>query len=193
MRNRAAVLGAAMMGALAGGALVGGPGCQGRAGPGAEGHGAAMTSTDEPAIARTLDALHEAASRADEARYFALFAPDAVFLGTDAGERWTLEEFRAYAHPIFSRGRGWTYTVGERHVAVGPDGRTAWFDESLTNAKLGACRGSGVLVKGSDGRWRIAQYNLSIPIPNDLAERVAGLIRAQESGVKGAGGPEAGR
>src|SRR5262245_65773011 len=45
-----------------------------------------------------LDGLHDAAAKADEKRYFDHFAPGAVFLGTDARERWTLEEFRAYAH-----------------------------------------------------------------------------------------------
>lgn len=28
-----------------------------------------------------------------------------------------------------------------------------------------------------DGQWWIMQYNLSIPVPNDLAERVVGLIK----------------
>ncbi len=46
---------------------------------------AQATSTDRPAasaaIARALDDFHDAAARADEARYFAHFADDAVFLG----------------------------------------------------------------------------------------------------------------
>lgn len=143
------------------------------------------TVNDNPAAAersveRTLDTLHAAAARADEAAYFGLYTPDAVFLGTDATERWTLDEFKAYAKPHFAAGRGWTYTVSERHVTLGPDGTTAWFDERLQNAKLGECRGSGVLVHGSGDRWRIAQYNLTIPIPNELAEEVAGRIRSQQ-------------
>ena len=55
-------------------------------------------------MTRTLDALHVAASKADGERYFALFAPDAVFLGTDATERWTLEEFKNYAGERFKTG-----------------------------------------------------------------------------------------
>ena len=35
-------------------------------------------------VAETLDALHKAASQAKEAEYFALYDPEAVFLGTDA-------------------------------------------------------------------------------------------------------------
>ncbi len=138
-----------------------------------------MKDPDCVAVRQVLDALHDAAARAEEERYFALFAPDAVFLGTDATERWSVEQFRAYAHPIFSKGRGWMYSVERRFVGFGPEGRTAWFDESLTNAKLGVCRGSGALVKGDDGAWRIVQYNLTIPVPNELAEEVVKRIRAR--------------
>ena len=48
----------------------------------------------------------------------------------------------------------------------------AWFDEQLENAKLGVCRGSGVLVK-ADGAWKIKQYNLTMLVPNEIAEDVA--------------------
>ena len=42
-----------------------------------------------------IDRMHQAASRADGQAYFALFTPDARFIGTDATERWTLEQFKA--------------------------------------------------------------------------------------------------
>src|SRR4051812_38120578 len=61
-------------------------------------------------LIEVLDALHNSASKADAAKYFALFAPDAVFLGTDATERWTVDEFKAFAKPYFDQGKGWTYT-----------------------------------------------------------------------------------
>ena len=44
-----------------------------------------------------LDRFHLAASKAQFNDYFALFTPDAVFIGTDASERWTVEQFKAYA------------------------------------------------------------------------------------------------
>ncbi|MBZ0089190.1 MAG: nuclear transport factor 2 family protein, partial [Thermoanaerobaculia bacterium] len=47
----------------------------------------------------------------------------------------------------------------------------------LDSATYGACRGSGVLEKTATG-WKIAQYNLSIPIPNDLAKELVTRIRA---------------
>ncbi|MCC6676088.1 MAG: nuclear transport factor 2 family protein [Phycisphaerales bacterium] len=130
------------------------------------------------AIEQTLDELHEAASLAQEDRYFKLFTENAIFLGTDATERWSKSQFRAYAHPIFSQGKGWTYTKKSRAVYMARDHRTAWFDETLDNAKLGECRGTGVLIKES-GRWRIAQYNLTIPVPNAIAEDVVRQIRAR--------------
>ena len=137
------------------------------------------TSTD-PAIAAVLDDFHAAASQADGARYFAHFATDGVFIGTDASERWTVTEFRAYAEPYFSKGKGWTYTPRDRHIATAKDGQTAWFDEKLTNEKYGECRGSGVLVREA-GAWKIAQYNLTVPVPNDMLADVARQIREFEA------------
>lgn len=139
--------------------------------------GRSSPAMTEHAPAATLDALHDAASKADGERYFALFTPDAVFLGTDATERWTLAEFKAYAQPIFARGRGWTYTPSDRHIMLSTDGATAWFDERVTNAKYGECRGTGVLQRGVDGQWRVAQYNLTKPVPNDLMDEFVQRMR----------------
>ena len=132
-------------------------------------------------VSATLDALHEAASEADFDRYFSLYAGEAVFLGTDATERWTREEFMDYTRARFDTGTGWTYHMLERHIAIAPGGRTAWFDERLENANLGETRGSGVLVM-EDGGWKIAQYNLTIPIPNEMAREVAQRIRGLTGG-----------
>ena len=137
--------------------------------------------------AQVLDELHRLAAAADGEAYFALFEPDATYLGTDAGERWSLAEFRAYAEPWFAQGRGWSYSVAERHLRVADDGRTAWFDERLHNAKYGECRGSGVLVRGERG-WRIAQYVLSLPVPNELALDLVQRIRALEAPADSAAG-----
>jgi hypothetical protein len=130
-------------------------------------------------VAATLDDFHDAASNADGPRYFAHFARNAVFLGTDATERWSVAEFRAYAEPFFSAGQGWTYVPTERYIRVRRNRRVAWFDERLQNAKYGEVRGSGVLVM-EDGCWRIAQYNLAFPVPNDLTEDLVAAIRAQD-------------
>ena len=124
------------------------------------------TGSAESAVTRELDDFHDAAAHADEDRYFAHFAPGAVFLGTDATERWDLAAFRAYAHPHFSSGHGWTYHPQRRAIVFAGGGTVAWFDEDLMGERTGPTRGSGVLV-ASGGRWLIAQYNLTFTIPNE--------------------------
>lgn len=133
----------------------------------------------QTAVGRVLDDLHEAASKADGARYFALFAPEGVFIGTDATERWTVEQFRAYAAPYFSKGKGWTYRPrkSDRHVDLSPDESIAWFDELLDNDKYGLCRGTGVLRR-IDGAYRVCQYHLTVPVPNEAMDRVVKVIEA---------------
>lgn len=136
----------------------------------------AVGADDSSRVAQTLNDFHQAAAQAEGERYFAHFAPGAIFLGTDASERWTLAEFKAFAQPYFEQGKGWTYLVKSRHIYFSEDQNTAWFDEMLENESYGICRGSGVLIK-REGVWKIAQYNLSIPIPNALAKQVVGMIK----------------
>lgn len=126
-----------------------------------------------------LDDFHKAASEANAERYFGHFAEDAIFLGTDITERWTVEEFREYAMPVFNEGRGWTYIPKVRHSYLSRDGQTAWFDEILVNERFGDTRGSGVLVL-EDGVWKVAQYHLTLPVPNDLLMDIVGMIEAQK-------------
>lgn len=128
------------------------------------------------AVEAVLNRYHESAAKADGAAYFALFAPECILMGTDATERWTVEQFKAYALPHFSKGQGWTYRVKERHVSFTPSGDVAWFDEILDNDSYGLCRGTGVLRKAG-GVWLICQYQLTIPVPNELAGKIVQLIR----------------
>lgn len=128
------------------------------------------------AVHALLDDFNDAAAKADAARYFGLFSPDGVFLGTDATERWTVPEFREYAAGAFERESAWIYVPVRRHVAVAPGGEVAWFDEVVGNAAFGECRGTGT-ARVVDGQWRVAHYNLTVPIPNDLLYGVAEQIR----------------
>jgi hypothetical protein len=130
---------------------------------------------DRAAIDRVLDDWHDAAAHADEARYFDHIAPGGIFLGTDVTERWEKEAFRAYAHPHFAGGKAWSFKAVDRHVTFAPDGATAWFDERLDTEKLGTARGSGLVVRSASG-WQIAQYDLSIPIPNERFAEVHALL-----------------
>lgn len=137
----------------------------------------AQTSADEQAVSTALDNLHDAASKAQFDRYFGLYAENAIFFGTDATERWTVDEFKAYAKPSFDQGSGWTFVTTERHIFFSDDGNTAWFDEAQTHEQYGVTRGTGVLVRAGDN-WKIAQYNLTVPIPNDLLLEFAARIIA---------------
>src|SRR3954464_8749661 len=112
-------------------------------------------------VATVLDDWHLAAASANEDAYFAALDDHAVFLGTDATERWDKDAFRAFAHPYFAKGKAWNFKVTRRAISFSPDGKVAWFDEDLDTPNLGPCRGSGVLLL-EDGRWKIAQYNLTL-------------------------------
>ena len=131
----------------------------------------AMSSADDQraAIDALIDGLHQDAHEGNFQTYFDRYTPDAVFLGTDKSERWTIEEFKVYAEPAFEDGHGWTYLVKERNWEG--DGNTRWFDEVLVNEKLGHCRGTGV-VELIDGEWKIAHYALTMLVPNAIAAEV---------------------
>ena len=125
---------------------------------------------------RLLDDFHDAAAKADLDRYFGHFTADAVFLGTDPTERWTKQEFRAWAAPYFQGDSAWVYHAVERHVQLAPGGKAGWFDEVVRNDKYGDLRGTGVVLL-EDGRWKLAQYNLTFLIPNDDAAKVLEIIK----------------
>jgi len=131
-------------------------------------------------INRVVDDWHDAAAKADAARYFGHMAPGSVFIGTDATERWTKSAFEAFARPYFAKGKAWTMLPQSRHVALSPDGGVAWFDEKLRHTKYGDVRGSGVLRRVG-GAWRIVHYVLSFPVPNGVSKRVIALIREQDA------------
>jgi ketosteroid isomerase-like protein len=127
-------------------------------------------------VARVLDDFHDAAAKADEARYLGHLAEDGVFLGTDASERWPKAEFRSFVHPHFAKGDGWTYVPRERHVMVSADDRFAWFDEHLENESYGLVRGTGLLRNGPGG-WKVVHYSVTFAVPNDAAHEVVRVIR----------------
>tara|TARA_B100000900_G_scaffold131965_1_gene111679 strand:- start:211 stop:663 length:453 start_codon:yes stop_codon:yes gene_type:complete len=119
-----------------------------------------------------LNGLHLDAHKGNFESYFDRYSSNAVFLGTDKTERWTIKEFKAYAKPAFSDGHGWTYAVIERNWEG--DGNTRWFDEILLNEKLGHCRGTGV-VELINGEWKISHYALTMLVPNSIAAKVGAL------------------
>lgn len=147
----------------------------------------AVQATPEIQVAAILDQLNAASAAADAEAYFALYTPDARFVGTDAGEHWSVEQFRAYAAPHFNRGNGWSYPATNRTITIAPiECRCiAWFEEELTNESYGRTRGSGVMRLTDDG-WKIEQYVLSIAVPNDLASPMARIIKTYEAAKEAA-------
>jgi hypothetical protein len=127
-------------------------------------------------VAAVLDRLHGAADRADAKNYFDCFHTNAVYIGTDAEERWTMSEFKAFVMPYFEKGKGWRYLPSQRHIDMDSSGQFAWFDELLDNPKYGQARSSGALLKTTQG-WKIVQYHLTFPIPNELAVEITNKIK----------------
>lgn len=132
--------------------------------------------SNEADVHAVMNDWHNAAAEADFDRYFGHFSDSSsVFMGTDATERWTVSEFKAYSKPHFDRGRAWSFTPHNRHVYISENGKTAWFDEELSTPNLGPSRGTGVLVM-VDNTWKIAHYNLTVPIPNSIVDDVVTQI-----------------
>ncbi len=136
-------------------------------------------AADDPAGSAgwLLRDIHLAKSEADGERYFGHFAPDAIALGTDRSERFTLAALRALVGPYFARGQGSTSIPIEQHVYLSPSREMAWFEELVERKHLGRMRGTGVMRK-VDGVWKLAHYNLVILVPKVMTEDLARRIDA---------------
>jgi ketosteroid isomerase-like protein len=126
-----------------------------------------------------LDNWHNAAARADGKAYFDAIADDGIYIGTDKSERWTKEEFYQWSKKYFDAGKAWSFKAKNRHVYFSGDDKMAWFDEIVDNGKT-EWRGSGVLELTDNG-WKIKQYVLSVPVPNEIYPEVFEMIKKYES------------
>ncbi len=125
----------------------------------------------EQQVNKVLDNLLHYATTANWDSYFALYTKNAVFIGTDATEHWNMVQFEKYARPT----KGWNYTLIERKTVR--HGDVIVFDELLDSKSYGISRGTGTLLLTEEG-WKVAQYHLSFPIPNDIAKKVTNQIKA---------------
>jgi len=112
-----------------------------------------------------LDNWHLAATNANLDAYFSAFDDQAIYIGTDASERWTKAEFFDFCEPYFNKGKAWDFKAFDRKIYFSEDGKTAWFNE-LLNTWMGVCRASGVLSL-KDGVWKISHYQLSVTVKNE--------------------------
>lgn len=126
-------------------------------------------------LERLVSSWHQAATDADEDIYFGLMAPKSIFIGTDASERWTKDEFMDYAESAFNKETAWDFKTVYRHFTIGDDRRHAWWDEKL-DTWMGTCMASGVLENTADG-WKIIHYQLSLAVPNDKIQAFQELIK----------------
>lgn len=128
-----------------------------------------------------LDRYHEAAAQAQYQDYFQCMGDSSVFVGTDASEHWTKEEFMAYAQPHFDKGKAWSMQPLTRQFHFTADSSVAWFEE-LLNTRMKLCRGSGVMVF-RNGTWKIQQYVLSATVPNEIMGDLIRLKAAQDDSM----------
>ncbi len=126
-----------------------------------------------------LDEWHKAAAEANFDNYFQFLDSNAIFIGTDATENWTKEQFAAFCKPYFDEGKAWEFEALERNIYMNEAPDFLWFDE-LLDTWMGTCRGSGVLEKTANG-WKIQHYVLSIEIPNDVVHDVVEVKSASDS------------
>ncbi|WP_086477521.1 MULTISPECIES: nuclear transport factor 2 family protein [Arenibacter] len=130
---------------------------------------------EKEAVRTVLEEWHLAASEARFQDYFNAMSEEAIFIGTEAGERWDKEAFMAYAKPHFDKGKAWSFKILEQHLYFNEAKDMVWFDE-LLDTQMKLCRGSGVLQR-IHGEWKISHYVLSIVIPN---ENVSEVVRIKQ-------------
>lgn len=127
-----------------------------------------MLLTDEDAILALLDRHHQATAAKNVEALQGVFIPHGFFAGTDDAEKWTTDQL---LYELEKSESGWDLTnCRERHVyAVPGHPDIATFFEVVQPKKYGLWRGSGTVVRESDG-WKIAAYTLSFSIPNAVAD-----------------------
>jgi len=139
--------------------------------------GQTKTTAENKTIATLLDNWHQAAADAKFDDYFAVLSTDSRYIGTDQTENWNLDQFKAFAKPYFDSGKAWNFKSIQRNIFLSNDGNLAWFDE-LLDTQMKICRGSGVLRKEKNGKWKIVHYVLSMTIPN---EKIDDAIKAKSA------------
>lgn len=124
-----------------------------------------FTQNSEKSLHKSIDTWHNAAAIADANTFFGFMDSSCIYIGTDASERWTKDEFIKFAKPYFDKGKAWDFKAYDRYIIFSEDGKMAWFDE-LLETWMGICRGSGVVIKNNEN-WKLLHYHLSVTVPNE--------------------------
>lgn len=145
--------------------------------------GAAAAQPDSDAALKKqvnafVDEWHDDAANARQA-YFEKIAPHGIYIGTDKTELWNREQFKAWSKRFFDRKSAWTFKATKRNVYVSADRKFIWFDE-LLDTQMGVCQASGVMRKTDKG-FEIEHYQLSLAVPNEVADQVTKVIKEFEA------------
>lgn len=130
-------------------------------------------------INEVLDLWHKNAAETNFDAYFNAMSKNSIFIGTDASEVWTVDEFKAFSKPYFDRGKAWEFVPVARNIYIDLDANLVWFDE-LLDTWMGVCRGSGVLKK-YENSWLIEHYVLSVTVPNETIDEVIAINKERDS------------
>jgi hypothetical protein len=125
-----------------------------------------------------IDEWHDDAANARMA-YFDKIAPNGIYIGTDKTELWNREQFKAWAKRFFDRKSAWSFKATKRNVYMSPDKKIIWFDE-LLDTQMGVCQASGVIRKTDTG-FELEHYQLSIAVPNDVADKVTKIVKEHDA------------
>lgn len=130
-------------------------------------------------VNQLINQWHKDVALFDYDAYFNKMTDDAVFVGTDAAEVWSKQEFQDFSKPFFDKQQTWDFKPISRNLYFAKDTKIVWFDE-LLDTWMGVCRGSGVLIyQNSD--WKIQHYVLSVAIPNEDMNKVVLAKKERDS------------
>ncbi len=130
-------------------------------------------------INEILNQWHKDVAEYNYEAYFNKMTNDAVFVGTDASEVWSKQEFQDFSKSHFDKKQTWDFKPVSRNIYLDKTKQTAWFDE-LLDTWMGVCRGSGVMVK-TDKEWKIQHYVLSVAVPNEDIKAVVTAKKEKDS------------
>lgn len=125
-----------------------------------------------------IDEWHDDAANARLA-YFDKIAKHGIYIGTDKTELWNRDQFKAWAQRAFARKSAWSFKAIKRNVYMSADKKFIWFDE-LLDTQMGPCQASGVIRKTDKG-FEIEHYQLSIAVPNEVADKVTRLVKEYDT------------
>ncbi len=125
-----------------------------------------------------INSWHKAAAEADSDVFFGCMAEDAIYIGTEAGERWLRDELKEWSKEYFKRESAWNFKPIVREIYFSDNENYVWFEERL-DTQMGVCHGSGVLELTPDG-WKFKHYHLSVTVPNDKIEAFKKLVDPKE-------------